>query len=288
MPIELTSAVVLATSEQACDVASPTGESESVRYADVFPSPRIERVSPGHLVAVATAEDGVRRVVWRWFDAVVLGPEGGLVRLWEPAHGEVLARPRGTTSSWRPGGRAYASAGLPGADWWVAGPATAQPGDAGVELDEVARFYADRDLWRSVFPPVAPGAGSAVAGVAGRALEPTGLVANLTVPDIDEARAFYADYLGLTVEEFSLGWVARFRSLDGRAVVQLVTRDATSPEDSVVSVPVGEGIDEAYEEAVRRGFEIVHPLTTEPWGLRRFLVRAPDGNVVNINSHAAE
>ena len=30
------------------------------------------------------------------------------------------------------------------------------------------------------------------------------------------------------------------------------------------------------------GYEIVHPLSTEAWGLRRFFVRAPDGNVINI------
>jgi uncharacterized glyoxalase superfamily protein PhnB len=89
----------------------------------------------------------------------------------------------------------------------------------------------------------------------------------------------------LSVEGFNMGWVARFQSPDGRAVVQLVTRDATAPEDSVISVAVGDSIDEAYEETKRRGFEIVHPLTTEPWGIRRFFVRAPDGNVINVNSH---
>jgi catechol 2,3-dioxygenase-like lactoylglutathione lyase family enzyme len=34
--------------------------------------------------------------------------------------------------------------------------------------------------------------------------------------------------------------------------------------------------------ARRLGYEIVHPLTDEPWGVRRFFVRAPDGNVLNI------
>ena len=87
------------------------------------------------------------------------------------------------------------------------------------------------------------------------------------------------------MEGFNLGWVAHFQSPDGKAHVQLVTRDATSPEDSVVSVHVGNDVDEAYAEAQRRGYEIVHPLTDEPWGVRRFFVRAPDGNVVNIVSH---
>jgi catechol 2,3-dioxygenase-like lactoylglutathione lyase family enzyme len=116
----------------------------------------------------------------------------------------------------------------------------------------------------------------------------TGIVANLPVADIAAAREFYADYLGLNVEGFNLGWVAQFRSPDGKAVVQLVTGDATAAEDSVISVHVGSQVDEAYEEAKRRGYEIVHPLTDEPWGLRRFFVRAPDGNVINIAGHSDE
>lgn len=114
----------------------------------------------------------------------------------------------------------------------------------------------------------------------------TRIIANLRVADIDTAKGFYTDYLGLGVEEFTLGWVARYSSPDGRANVQLVTRDATSPEDSAVSVNTDD-VEGAYAEARERGYEIVHPLTTEPWGLRRFLVRAPDGTVVNINSHSA-
>jgi catechol 2,3-dioxygenase-like lactoylglutathione lyase family enzyme len=116
----------------------------------------------------------------------------------------------------------------------------------------------------------------------------TGVVANLPVADIAAARDFYTDYLGLSVEGFNLGWVARYQSPDGHAVVQLVTGDATAPEDSVISVHVGADVDEAYEEAKRRGYEIVHPLTEEAWGLRRFFVRAPDGNVINMAGHSDE
>lgn len=114
----------------------------------------------------------------------------------------------------------------------------------------------------------------------------THLFANLSVPDIDEARGFYVDYLGLSDAGLTeLSWVARFQTPDGQAAVQLVTRDATAPTDSVLSVAVGDDIEEAYEEAQRRGFEIVYPLTTEPWGIRRFFVRAPDGNLINVNGH---
>jgi catechol 2,3-dioxygenase-like lactoylglutathione lyase family enzyme len=119
-------------------------------------------------------------------------------------------------------------------------------------------------------------------------VKPTEVIANLHVADIDAARSFYTDYLGLDTESFNLGWVAHFRASDGPACVQLVTQDAKSPEDPVISVRVGDQVDEAYVEAQRRGYEIVYPLTHEPWGLRRFFVRAPDGNVVNIAGHKDE
>jgi predicted enzyme related to lactoylglutathione lyase len=110
------------------------------------------------------------------------------------------------------------------------------------------------------------------------------IVANLRVADVDAAKGFYADFLGLGTEEFNMGWVARYTSPRSGANVQLVVRDATSPEDSVASV-LTDDVDAAYAEAQERGFEIVHPLTTESWGVRRFLVRAPDGNVLNIVHH---
>ena len=110
------------------------------------------------------------------------------------------------------------------------------------------------------------------------------IIPNLRVDDIEPARDFYSSYLGLGIEEFNMGWVARYVSDDTGATVQLVTRDATAPEDSVISVQTDD-VDAAYDEARRRGYEIVHPLTTEPWGVRRFFVRAPDGNVINIAQH---
>ena len=115
-------------------------------------------------------------------------------------------------------------------------------------------------------------------------MQATKIFANLRVADIEAAKGFYTDYLGLADEEFNMGWVARYSSPDAEASLQLVTGDRAAAEDSVISVCTDD-IDGAYAQAQEWGYEIVYPLTTEAWGLRRFFVRPPDGNVVNIVNH---
>jgi hypothetical protein len=149
VPDRLRRGIVLRVQEETCEIFS-AGRPGTARYARQFPSPRRERVSPGHLVAVVTAPSGSDVVVWRWYDAVVLGEEAGLVRLWEPAHGEVLAQPRHPGRPRQPGTRAYLSGGLPSADWWVAGAVTGSAEDADVELDEVEMFFTEHDLWKDL------------------------------------------------------------------------------------------------------------------------------------------
>jgi predicted enzyme related to lactoylglutathione lyase len=111
------------------------------------------------------------------------------------------------------------------------------------------------------------------------------IVPNLTVDDTTSGHEFWEDFLGLR-QEFSLGWVTSFRSpTDPSIQVSLVSADATSPEDSSLTVQVAD-VDAAWSEAQRRGYDIVRPLTHESWGVRRFLVRESHGVVVDFVGHA--
>ncbi len=141
---------MLRVEEDVCHVLTE-GQIVDVRYASQFPKPRTVRVSPGHLVAIAGVPGSTDAVIWRWYDAVVLGIEAEAIRLWEPAHGEVVAQSRRPEQRYEPGTRAYVSAGLPGADWWVVGSAVDRPEDADVDLNEVGRLYTEHGLWDSVF-----------------------------------------------------------------------------------------------------------------------------------------
>lgn len=121
-------------------------------------------------------------------------------------------------------------------------------------------------------------------GEPGERPHPQRIVPNVKVAEPGVGHEFYEEFLGLE-KQFDLGWVASFTNPDDRAVqVNLVTADATAPADSAMSVNVFD-VDAAYADAVRRGYEIVHPLTTEPWGVRRFFVRDPNGVVVNVVGH---
>ena len=111
------------------------------------------------------------------------------------------------------------------------------------------------------------------------------VIPDIAVDDLDAAREFYVGFLGLSDEEFNLGWVARFTSPETGASVQVLTEDETGQTNPVASVLV-EDVDAAFAEAQEQGIEIVHPLTDEEWGVRRFFVRAPDGNVFNIVAHS--
>jgi len=104
----------------------------------------------------------------------------------------------------------------------------------------------------------------------------------LTVRDLAASTRSLADALGLDVL-MDHGWIVTLGS-GGAAQLSLMVRDATAPVNPVASLEVDD-VDAAHERAVAAGLEIVHPLTDEDWGVRRFFLRDASGNVVNVLSH---
>lgn len=112
----------------------------------------------------------------------------------------------------------------------------------------------------------------------------TRVVPDLKTNDIAAATEFYGSLLGLEVA-MELDWVATVVSADtSSAQINFVTKDASAPVDADLSVGVDD-VDAVYAVAKASGAEIVHELTDEPWGVRRFFVRDPDGHVVNVVGH---
>ncbi|MEU5848209.1 VOC family protein [Saccharopolyspora shandongensis] len=110
------------------------------------------------------------------------------------------------------------------------------------------------------------------------------VVPNIHADDLSATRDFYVDTLGFEVV-MDLGWIVTVSAPDDpQRQISIMSDDATAPTHPDMSVEVDD-VDAAHEEALRRGHEIVHPLTDEPWGVRRFFCRDPSGTVVNILSH---
>jgi predicted enzyme related to lactoylglutathione lyase len=107
------------------------------------------------------------------------------------------------------------------------------------------------------------------------------VVPDLHTDRIDESREFYSDVLGMHAT-MDMGWTVILTSAaDHTAQISLTSHDLTAPVASEVTIEVAD-VEVAYARANRRGARIVHPLTDESWGVRRFLVEDPDGHVICV------
>ncbi len=109
------------------------------------------------------------------------------------------------------------------------------------------------------------------------------VVPNLLSPDMEASRAFYGDFLGFNVV-MDLGWIVTYASpTNPTAQINLSPGDAVDGQQMrpYLSIEV-EDVDAVHAAAVARGYDIVHPLTDESWGVRRFFVVEPGGLVLNI------
>lgn len=106
----------------------------------------------------------------------------------------------------------------------------------------------------------------------------------ITVADVAAASEAYVQTLGLR-EVMNHGWIVTLAGPDGRDhQISLLTRDLTAAVNPTVSIEVDD-VDAAHAAAVSAGLAIVHPLTDEAWGVRRFFFVDPSGNVVNVLSN---
>ena len=110
------------------------------------------------------------------------------------------------------------------------------------------------------------------------------VVPNIRSDRFDECRTFYVELLGFEVA-MDMGWIMTFVSpTNPTAQISVMRSDATAPVVPQLSVEVAD-VDAVHAEAVRRGLEIVYPLTDESWGVRRFFVIDPNRVVLNVMSH---
>lgn len=110
------------------------------------------------------------------------------------------------------------------------------------------------------------------------------IVPDLSCTDMATTKDFYTRVLGLDVV-MDQGWIITLADPAAPDVqISLLSHDATAPVVPSASIEVDD-VNQEYRLALESVAEIVYPLTDEPWGVRRFFVRDPSGNVINILSH---
>lgn len=111
------------------------------------------------------------------------------------------------------------------------------------------------------------------------------VVPDIIADDLTASRAFYGDLLGFDIG-MDLGWAINFVAPDNpTAQVIVMDKGRTAAVEPDMTIEVDD-VDQIHAQAVELGYEVVRPITDEPWGVRRFFVRDPDGTVVNVLSHS--
>lgn len=108
-------------------------------------------------------------------------------------------------------------------------------------------------------------------------------VPNIQANRLQESRDFFVKILGFRVA-MDMDWIITFVSpTNPTAQISLISRDPSGIHPNI-SIEVND-VDVVHATAIENGYEIVYPLTDEPWGVRRFFVRDPNGQIVNVLGH---
>ena len=112
----------------------------------------------------------------------------------------------------------------------------------------------------------------------------TRIVPNIATEQMDAAKAFYGEVLGMTVG-MDHGWIITFIG-EGQASPQIsfATEGGSGTPVPDLSIEV-DNLSMTYQRAVDAGYQPEYGPVTEPWGVRRFFVRDPFGRLLNILSH---
>ncbi|MEY8761813.1 VOC family protein [Chryseobacterium tongliaoense] len=110
------------------------------------------------------------------------------------------------------------------------------------------------------------------------------IVANVKTGDLSKADRFYHEILDLDIL-MDHGWIKTFgNDEESKVQISFAIQGGNNTEVPDLSIEV-DHVDEIYEKMKASGFEIIYSITDEDWGVRRFFVKDPFGNVVNILSH---
>lgn len=110
-----------------------------------------------------------------------------------------------------------------------------------------------------------------------------------TVPNIEseipeKSLEFYEGFIGMKVA-MKKEWIITFVvESNPSSQINILRHDVPDVPHPDVSIEV-EDVDQMFAKVKEQNITIVYPINNEPWGVRRFFVKDPNGKVINILSH---
>lgn len=112
------------------------------------------------------------------------------------------------------------------------------------------------------------------------------IVANVETQDIDKARWFYGEVLGLD-QLMKLDFISTYGSHEKMNVqISFLSQGGSQTPVPDLSIEVDD-LDDALTRIKEAGIPVEYGPAIEPWGVRRFFVRDPFGKLVNILEHGS-
>lgn len=110
------------------------------------------------------------------------------------------------------------------------------------------------------------------------------IVANLSATDVAATRQFYAEIFGLDIV-MDQGWITTLAA-PARMAPQLTIASEGGSGTAVPDLSIEvDDLDEALRRVRAFGAAVEYGPTSEPWQVRRFYVRDPNGRLVNVLVH---
>lgn len=112
------------------------------------------------------------------------------------------------------------------------------------------------------------------------------IVPNISSNKFEESKWFYVDFLGMKLA-MDMDWVVTFASeTNPTAQITLVKSDTAENTNPFITLSIEVyDIDNLYQRAKELQYEIIYDIQNEPWGVRRFWVKDPNGVTINLMTH---
>ncbi|MBN7822134.1 VOC family protein [Bowmanella yangjiangensis] len=110
------------------------------------------------------------------------------------------------------------------------------------------------------------------------------IVANISAPDTDKACAFYTAIFDLELV-MDHGWIKTLSAGNSMTTqISLASQGGADTEVPDLSIEVDD-LDAVLSRVKAAGIALEYGPTFEPWGVRRFYIRDPQGTLINVLQH---